>query len=520
VLPGKKFTPEDIVAIATRRYWFFLIPFAVIASATVVVARILPDYYQATTTIQVVPQQVPEDYVKASVTTNMSDRLDSIAQTILSRTNLERIITDLNLYVAERRTGIMEDIVSGMRTDIHLHTNAGETFTITYSGRNPKTVKDVTERLASLFIDQNMRDRQQLAEGTDQFLDSQLEDARRLLADNEQKVAAYRTQHSGELPSQLQANLEGIQSTEMQIQALVQSVNQDRQQRLLFERQLKDLQDVAPPADAPPPDPSGSTVGTTAQQLAAAQNALAIMQTQLHFADDHPDVKRQKQAVATLQKRLEAESLARPVSSGDPASLPPGERARRQRVQDVQADMDQLDRSIAQKLQEEDRLRKVSAGYQQHAQAAPQRETEMIQLTRDYGTVEQLYTSLLAKKEESKIAADLERRQIGEQFSILDAARLPERPYSPNRQQISLGGVVAGLCVGLALVGALEYRDRSFRTDAEVTTLIELPVLAAVPLMRSAAERRRRLRRIVVVNTLCFSLVAACLAVVAYTLVR
>jgi capsular polysaccharide biosynthesis protein len=127
---------------------------------------------------------------------------------------------------------------------------------------------------------------------------------------------------------------------------------------------------------------------------------------------------------------------------------------------------------------------------------------------------------LLAKKEESKIAADLERRQIGEQFSILDAARLPERPYSPNRQQISLGGVVAGLCVGLALVGALEYRDRSFRTDAEVTTLIELPVLAAVPLMRSAAERRRRLRRIVVVNTLCFSLVAACLAVVAYTLVR
>jgi polysaccharide chain length determinant protein (PEP-CTERM system associated) len=525
MLPGSKLTPEDVVAIAARRYWLLLVPLGLAAATAAVVARVMPDSYRSTVTIQVAPQQVPEDYVRSTVTQSVIDQLNSINATIQSRTNLERIITDLNLYTVERRTGIMEDIVERMRGDIKVNPGDGSIFTISYVGRNPRSVKEVADRLASLFIDQNLRERQQQAEGTDQFLDSQLEDARRQLADNEQKVAAYRTQHAGELPSQLQANLSGIQSTQLQIQSTVNSVNQDRERRLVLERELKDLEAAAPNPDAGlspvTMDASGQmSGGTAAQQLAAAKNNLAIMQTQLHYLDNHPQVKAQKTLIAELQQKADAEALARPVSTDDTAAMPPAERARRLRIRDVQAQMDLIDRSIAQKLEEEKRLRGVSATYQQRAEAAPTRETEMIQLTRDYGTTQTLYTGLLAKKQESKIAANLERRQIGEQFNVLDQARLPERPFSPDRPRITLYGVGIGLAIGLALIVFFEYIDKSFKIDSEITTLLDLPVLAAVPLMRSAVERRRRLRRQIILNAGLASVVLACAGVVAYAFLR
>ena len=113
---------------------------------------------------------------------------------------------------------------------------------------------------------------------------------------------------------------------------------------------------------------------------------------------------------------------------------------------------------ISAKQAEEQRLRGVVSSYQARVEAAPSRETDMTELMRDYSTLQSMYTTLLQKKEESKVAANLERRQIGEQFKLLDAAQLPQKPISPDRLRLNLMGLAFGLAFGLGLVALLEYR--------------------------------------------------------------
>lgn len=518
MLPGKTYTPEDILRILRKRFWLLVVPFAIISAVTAGAARRLPDWYRSDTLILVVPQRVPESYVRATVTSRIEDRLQSISQQILSRTRLERVIQDFNLYAAERRTGIMEDIVERMRTrEISVQVVKGDAFRVSYVGQDPRTVMKVTERLASLFIEENLRDREVLAEGTNQFLEAQVEDARRRLMDHEKKLEIYRKQFAGQLPSQLESNMQSIQNIQLQIQALVESMNRDRERRLLIERQLTDLSSEASAAAAA--TPSAPTVpsdgaGTAAQQLAAARTALASLE--LRLKPTHPDIGTMKRRVRDLEQRAEQEALEAPVTKPMPAA----EAARQRRIIDLRNDLEQMDRQLANKAAEEKRLRDIAAAYQQRVDVAPTREAEMSELTRDYTTLQTLYGNLLSKKEESKIAANLERRQIGEQFKLLDPARMPERPFSPNRTMINLGGIVAGLAIGLVLVGLLEYRDVTMKTDDEVSGVLGLPVLAVVPHMQSDKERRRMLYRRIAVGLCLGSTVTACLAVVAYTLLR
>ena len=515
MLPGKKYTPEDFLEIIRKRFWLLIVPLAVISALTAAITRKLPDWYRSDTMILVVPQRVPESYVRSTVTTRIEDRLQSISNQILSRTRLERIIQDFNLYAEERRTGIMEDIVERMRTtEIQVQVIKGDAFRVSYIGREPRTVMKVTERLASLFIEENLRDREVLAQGTNQFLEAQVEDARRRLMDHESKLATYRKQFSGQLPSQVEANMQAIQNTQLQIQSLVESINRDRERRLVVERQLADLSSNESSSSVAAPIPVEG--GTTSQQLAAARAALKTMSVRLK--PTHPDIVTMERRIRDLEKKAEQEVLEAPVTTITPLNA--AELARQRRVSDLQNDLAQLDRQLASKATEEKRLRDVAAAYQQRVEIAPTREAELAELTRDYTTLQSLYSNLLSKKEESKIAANLESRQIGETFKLLDPARMPERPFSPNRSRLNLLGLLAGLGLGVLLVALLEYRDASLKTDDEVVEVLAIPVLAVVPRMRSDRERKKLFRRKIAVSFCLASTVTACLALVAYTLLK
>jgi polysaccharide chain length determinant protein (PEP-CTERM system associated) len=499
VLPGKKYQFDDFVRIGKRHKWLIVIPFVVLSVATLIGSQYLPNRYRSQTLILVVPQRVPENYVKATVTTRIEDRLQSIRQQILSRTRLERTIEEFDLYASERKNGIMEDIVERMRWDIDVDVVKGDAFRIAFTSDSPHTAQKVTERLASLFIDENLKDREVMAVGTNQFLEGQLTEARQRLIEFEKRLETYRLQHAGELPSQMQSNLQALQSIQVQIQSLVETNNQDRERKIFLERVLADIEST--PVQAPAA-PSGGTpeepTGTVAQQLEMARKGLAAME--LRLKPTHPDIRRIKRVIADLEVKADEEALRVPVGGPALASRPtnPQEAARVARIRDYRAEVDALTRGISAREAEEKRLRGMSVAYQARVDVVPARESELAELTRDYDTMTKVYQDLLAKKQDSQVAANLERRQIGEQFKVLDVARLPERPFSPNRFVINAGGMMAGLVVGIGLVFLLEFKDRSLRSVSDVSLLVSLPVLATVPVMLTVDDKRRGRRRRVI----------------------
>src|SRR5436309_6248662 len=431
MLPGKTFTAEDVLPILRRRIWLTLLPLAVAAAATAVIARKLPDRFRSETLILVVPG-VPESYVRPSVATSIEERLQTIAQQILSRTRLERIIRDFDLYALQRRTDVMEKIVERMRKDIDVQVVRGDSFHVAYVGDNAGTVMRVTDRLASLFIEENLRDREAQAESTNDFLETQLAESRRRLIEQEKKLEEYRKRFPGELPSQLASNLQVIQNIQMQVQTLVESMNRDRDRRFLIERQLSDAEhEVDAKSDA------SSSPGAVSPPLAAARAALTEMERR--YKPEHPEVQRMRRVIADLSTKPESASRDLQISAdADAAAIPtsPIGVGRRGHVAELRAELDQLDRQLAFKEAEETRLRSLADSYQQRVDKVPARESELAELTRDYSTLQTMYTTLLSKQEESKIAANLERRQIGTRFKLLDPARMAEAPFSPNRRRI------------------------------------------------------------------------------------
>lgn len=509
MIPNKQYTPEDIVRIAWRRKWWAIVPVVLVASATVLYVRRLPNVYRSDTLILVVPQRVPTDYVRSTNTVRIEDRLQTISQQIMSRTRLERIIQDFNLYPEARRTAIMEDIVERMRGDVGgVQIVRGDAFRVGFTSNDPRLAMKVAERLASLFIEENLRDREVLAEGTNQFLEAQVEEARRRLVENEKKLEEYRRLYGAELPTQLEANVQALHNVQTQIQSLVDSASRDRDRRLLVERAIveADAADAAAPsaAAAAPPPPAPATTengipagGTAADRLRAAEEVRKQMA--LRLAPEHPDYIRMKRIVADLQKKADEEALEAPVSAPN-APMSAAEAARRRRRAELNAELENIDRQLAARQTEEKRLRGVAAEYQARIEATPRHESEMLELTRDYGTLQGMYRNMLGKKEDSKVSANLERRQIGEQFKILDPARVPERPSSPNRSRLHAIGLGAGVALGLALAALIEYLDKTLKSEADITAALNLMVLAVVPILRGTQELKWRRRRFVALS--------------------
>ena len=510
MIPGKQYSFDTLMQVAWRRKWLIVLPALLIGVIGAAFVYYLPNVYRSETLILVVPQRVPESYVRSTVTARIEDRLQSISQQILSRTRLEQIVTDFNLYAKERQDKeLMEDIVEKMRTrDIGIDIIKGDAFRVSYQASDPRTAMRVTERLASLFIDESLRDREVLAEGTSQFLATQLDEARRQLVLTETKIQDFQRAHNGELPAQMSANLQGQHNAEMALQSLGEDLNRDRERRILLERQVADLIEAPPEAKAT--DPAKPEMAQTLEdELRLAQQALLAVE--LKLKPEHPDVKKQRRAVELLEQRVAAQKLEGTLASrptGAPVTLDP---AKRKRLIEARADLDNLDRQIQGKLAEESRLRGLVGMYQARIEATPVREAELAALARDYETQQQTYRGLLQKKEESQIAANLEKRQIGEQFKILDPARMPERPASPDRPRLYLIALLVALASGLGVAALAEFFDKSLRTEADVRAALNLMVLATVPMLRDGAPRR--FRRALAVSGAAFTLLVVGAAV-------
>jgi polysaccharide chain length determinant protein (PEP-CTERM system associated) len=500
---SRRYTVADILHLIVRGRQFILVPIALGLAVVPVLSRYAPARYRSEALILVIPQRVPDNYVKPTVSQTVEERLPAITDQILSRSRLERIIVEMDLYKRERTSQVMEDVVEAMRRDVATSAvgkDVGkdkdvDSFRVSFVSDHAETARKVTERLASLYIEQNVKDRELQADSTSQFLGTQLEEAKRRLVEQEKKLETYRKSHAGQLPSQLQGNLQAIQNANLQLQSLNESTNRAQERRLLIERQIADAQAVPlPAAVAQLPTSEAPQPRNTALQLEVARARLAALLQ--HYTPDHPEVVSAQRTVAELVAALENET---PLSATQPEAekpISPAEATQRKRLLDLQAELAVIDHQLKANRDEETNLKAVVTAYQAKVDVVPTRESELVELTRDYSTLQSAYANLLTKREDSVIAANLERGQIGEQFKLLDVASLPERPYNQTqRVEIMASGVGCGLVFGLLVIGLRDLRDTSFRYKEEALKALSLPVLASIPVMISQGEIRAKKRR-------------------------
>ena len=490
MIPGKRYTPELLLSIAWRRKWLILIPTVLVAVVACGITYFLPDKFRSETAILVVPQRVPENYVKSAVTTKIEDRLRSINQQVRSRTRLERIIEDFNLYPERRKRDIMQDIVDDMSDAIDVEIVQGDVFRIAFSSDNPRTAMQVTERLGTFFIDESLKDRTALAEQAGEFLETQVSDTERKLRETEQKVAEYKKKHDGELPTQADANQQGLSTTQFQLQNVQMARDRDLEIQANFQRDLQEFTKIGEEVAALPPSPSQDAPQSKAAELEKQRAQVKALQAR--YTSANPQLAAAEAKLATLEREV-AEEAASQTALGGTAPVSQSQLRLNAAIATTQRQLEAVGRRIEKADADIRTLRAKIGEYQRRIEAAPLRDSELVELTRDYQVQREAYDNLSAKRLDSQVSANLERRQIGEQFRILDPARLPERPASPNRDRLYMLSIILALAVGFGSAAGAEYLDRGLRSEDDVRLALALPVLATIPVI--GGTKKMTLRR-------------------------
>jgi polysaccharide chain length determinant protein (PEP-CTERM system associated) len=499
---NRQLTLIDYWLLIRRHRWLFILPFITISIGTVVFTMTRPNIYRASTSVLVEAPKVPETYVQSTVATRVQERLRTVTQQITSRTRLEQVARELHLISDSLEGRALDDFLTKMteRIDVNVQGTGNDIFIVSYEGKDPRTVMFVANRLVSLFIDNNLKMREQYAEGTTEFLESELLRVGKLLQAQEKAVAEYKQRSMGELPSQQDANQRALDRLQMQLQSVVTSLNNVRTRKSVLLQQLaqQEAEAALSPTSAPSrlPSPTSSEPSALEQQL--VQRRLTLATLQQVYTDTYPDVIHLKQEIAELEAYLAPRDTVAQTTVQTTAPVPPSPVSMPSKSisRQQQKEMEQIELEEGKLNQQQAAIHEQMAAYEKKITNATRREQELLVLTRDYETTRKNYDSLLTRRQQAQIAENLEKRQKSEQFRVLDEARIPTRPWKPKRKMMLLAGMAFGLAMGGGAVFVAAYFDHTFHDPDDLEQYTALPVLATVPfLMTTAEQRRQRLQR-------------------------
>jgi len=505
----------SILEVLRRRRRLAILPFLFVLAAAVSMAMFLPSLWTARATVLVNRQEIPEALVRSTVNSDVEARLLTLTFQTLDAPRLTKIIQDNNLYPALRRTKPMSEVIDRMRRDIKVDVpddkerrgdreSRSVVFTLGYAATDPGVAVRVTNTLAWLFSEGNRHMRQQQAAGATEFFDNQLRELRDRLNAQEQKITAYKEAHLGELPEQREVNIRTLERLQQQLSIARETNRRAVERRQNISQSLNEL-DVAAAMGPAAAAPGGGPGETAAMRLATLRNELAALQTT--YSDKYPDVIQTKEQIRQLEKRV-AEDDKKAAAAGAKAgqSAAGSKQARDLRLAGqnpyVLSLMQQLDQANIEAKATNDeigQLNRQAAIYERRLEQMPKREQELALITRDYETTREQFRSLLAKRGEANVAADLEQRRKGESFQVIEPASVPDRPTGPNRIRLILVGLALAVAAGGVSVLVAEQIDTSYRRAEEVRATAGVPVLSTIPRIVTEADRRstRRHQRLV-----------------------
>lgn len=500
MLGHRQLSSDDYLDILRRRWWMLLIPTLVGCGGTYLVSLALANQYTSRTLVLVQQQKVPDNYVKSVVTEDIGQRLGTMEEQILSRTRLEPLIDKFGLY--KNGKDKKEDQVDRLRKSISVvpvqslvTTREGELpgFSISFTADDPRLAQQVCGEILSMFTEENLRLREQRAEGTTDFLKGQLDQAKRSLDEQDSKLAEFQRKYIGSVPGNEQTDISLVTSFTNQLDAVNGQLSR-AQQDLTYQESMLAQQLGAWQA----PQSTGGVAGgprqdPLEQQLSAAQTQLALLQAT--YTPDYPDVAKMKASIEELKKKIDEN--AKQAKDKPAPTTGSAERKEPPEIQQTRLQIHQTKTLIQEATREQTRLKQQLATYQSRVSMSPAVNQQYKELTRGYQTALLFYNDLLAKKSQSEMATSLERQQQGEQFSIMDPPNLPEKPSFPNRPAFAGGGLGFGLALGVGIILLMELRDKSLRNENDIHHFLDLPTLARIPDVEKAmsADKPRRSRK-------------------------
>ena len=497
---------EDIVDIILRRRWWLILPFCLCIIIGIILAFTLPKYYKAETFVLIQPQKVPSDYVQSVQTMDIDSRLEAFSRQILSRSNLEKIMKDFNMYTEPKYNFFfVEDKIADMRKRISVSLLRREptggsrgyggayAFVISFQDKEPEKVMKVTNALASYFIDENIRFKESESIGTSNFLKEELNSIRKELLTKENELKEYREKYMGELPEQLNPNLSMLTRLEEQLK-------EKETARLSAKNQLTMLMDQISQGallfgQGATVTGDGRIVSDFGHSISLEQAKAILAYLETRYTSKHPDIIRIKKIVSDLEKSKEKnDEGTSTVSKYIPQNA-------RMEIERIKVGINTLTTDI-------EKLKSQIGVYERRIENTPRREQELKSLERDYNNIKSNYDLLLNKKLETEVSINMDKQQKGERFQIIEPARLPEKPVFPNMKMLFLLVLVAGPNIGLGLVFLLEYLDTSFKSPRDIESNLGFSVLATIPLIRDKkCIRRQKFNQIFSVVSIMFSFI-------------
>jgi polysaccharide biosynthesis transport protein len=494
---------EQYLGMLRRRRWWILLPAFLCWLMVWGISWVLPTTYQSQATILVVQPDVPEQYVVPNVTMTLQEQLSNMDEQILSRPVLQSIIDQYHLYQKKSSWLGPVDPVDQMRKDIEVDPvlvdakggRAGEltAFQIFYSAPTAHLAQVVNAELASKFINENLLSQQELSQNTTDFLQNQLKDAREKLQEQEQKVSAFKEKYLGQLPSQLQSNVQILSGMQGQLESLEQAFDRAQQQKLYLQSMLDQYRSSDAAMD------NGSTAVTPAsldKQIKALE--LQLADDRSHYTDNYPDVialKEQIEKTKKLEEQMtsEANSASRKDAKGnDSATTATTDPQLAAPIMQVQSQLKANQLQILDYQKQITALQDRIKDYESRLNLTPVREQEYEEISRGYDESEANYAALLKRLNESQLATDLQQQQQGQHFELIDPANAPPQPSAPNRLLISLGGLAAGVMLGVCLTLMKEMTDVRIRQEKDLEDVVSARVLVGIPRLLTPREVNRR----------------------------
>lgn len=572
--PTEGITLDQIRGIIRRQKSIFITLFLLTWIAAIAIALLLPPVFRAETTILIEEQQIPQEFVRTTITNYVEERLQVITQQIMSRPRLKEIIERFSLYPEMKKNHTREEIIKRLRDDISLQTVSADVvdrrtgrpstatiaFNLAYEGGNPSTVAKVTNRLASLYLEENMRQREKRVTNITSFLKQESDELAKRINKLENRLSRFKQKHSRELPEFNNVNLQAVNRLTRDLEQNKMQLSSLYERKLYLEGQLASIDPQR--NENPLRNDEGRLLLPPNERLKSLR--LDLLRLQSRYSDKHPDIIKTKREIAELEaqqpkllsgaaelkaKKEQLQKLTRQQKelTGKLGAKHP-DRIRLEKeiknlkleIEESRADLknSKLELDLAPesatnpayiniKVQIQSTSLEISSlkaaikrnhqrleEYQTRLENAPLVERDYKKMLRELEQAQTRNTDISQKLTEAQVAQEMEESQQGERFTIIDPALTPEKPSKPNRLAIALIGFVLALGFATGFAALRENLNTSIKSSADLARLTGLPILTTMPAMENSAERRKRHLRYFLIALLIVGALAATLAAI------